>query len=479
MNHGWEDIDFLHPSMYGRVIGKDGKHRKKLEDQFKVNLRYNKETIKLQIKGNRQDKEDIVGYLRSHFQSPAGYGPWETIFDSTWDNFPILMKKIDKNQSHWKRKYGIEITIDPHKKEISIRGPKDNKIKFKLNVYRQMMENEQIGTRDVFCIGLGEDDYIDVQQTNPNEDKFNISTEHSIGSMDLYDIYTFKDVFLDALVKAKKNIKEMSKKSKCFIMLHGGVVFSKLKPGRYTKKEVFSDDNSLLPYCRLNNRNLKIDALDGFQELRRIYRYDIAIFTPEPHIKIRYKLYLNDDHTKFITCEDAGDRKPRFQNVKSGPGSFEYPEKKFTRLDIVDPRNGLTTRLSVSACQEDLDYQRKLEFHHKKLRNVLENIKITRYNTLDISLPEMPTGYIVSFLRRAERMDYTIRNESTLIGTSSEELLLDYESSDSKDVMGIFFKDRDIDNTLASSDWQPEDIMKTYEMVLKRGHDFMQYLFGV
>lgn len=470
----WQAVEFLQPSIYGRVIGNKGSNLRRLEKQFDVKIRKNKKTNKLEIRGTSQNVSIAEEHLRMKYvnqnlakqtsavQTQASQistsqtavtsstdhkTSVEIILNSTWDDFTNVAEEIRRNKSSLESEYGVSITINEDMNEISAEGPKENRIRLTLHLYEMMIVRPPIGARKTFRIGYGQKSIL----RQPNN--------HS-----LYRIPGFQDMLLEALKKTKIKIQAFPE-SICYIMLHGGKVRN--DENRYHQSQ----------YKRLESDDLNINSMLGFQHVRKLYRYDLTIYTPHPPVKLRYKLYLDANHSKFITCKEAGDRKPSFANIPVGPGYFEYPDEKFVRLDIVDPANGLATRISVSICQripEAAKYCKRMNFHLNVLQGLLDNIKIDN-QSFDISLPEMPVGYIASFLRRSERNEYKSRQyRSTVVTTSVEKILKNSESYQNTDVIDIFFKDHDILDTLDSTDWYPEDILKRYEIVLKRGHDCLQ-----
>lgn len=446
-------------------------------------LSYSSYSVVANDDGSRDSYSSSIkpGITKLWDTSNAAHEQWHVLADSSWKNYSDVLNIIICNIKNLQIEFGISIHNDRGKQQVLMKGDKDNRNRFKVFLYNRMLRKLkpfQQDSKDIFCIGLSYESNIILRKVIRYPNLSYISTQDSLSSKSTYRIIK---LVRKALHDAKEKIQLSAlSNSLCCIMLHGGKMFSKMTSGTYTMKDVFVNSQQHMVYKRLVQGDLDIQKITGFHHIRTVYRYDMVIYTPEPMLRCRCKLYLRRDQNSaaFITCKEAGDSKPSFSNIPAWPVYFDIPGQKISRLDIVDPRNGLTTRVSVSVFEVDKEFESQLQTHLDVLQEkVFDNIKI-KEGTVDLDIPGMPDGYLLCYLRRSERKSYRLPVEGnrTILTTSTEKILCNYETTDDSEVMDIFIDDENIMDTLDHTDWEAKQVADDYQRVINLGNDYLQML---
>ena len=163
-----------------------------------------------------------------------------------------------------------------------------------------------------------------------------------------------------------------------------------------------------------------------------------------------------------------------------GHGYFATTSSTIANLDVIDPRDGLTTRIQSSIYVENPEEEVDLNQHLQKgLSSFFENIVIDPSVTnhpdaeshnirQEIHLPEVPQGYQVVYFRRTVRKTYQFDQNNTL-STSQEKVFIEnYRySRGSPDVTDIFFERSEMNEMLKERNWQPDLLIEEMKKLLE------------
>lgn len=101
----------------------------------------------------------------------------------------------------------------------------------------------------------------------------------------------------------------------------------------------------------------------------------------------------------------------------------------------------------------------------------------TTPDDIEINIPELPNGYIISYMRRSVRTAYRFAGSNTL-RTSEEKVFVQMEQLYGRqtDVVDVFIENENVGELLEEDEWQPEEVAAEMESVLKFSDVMLQYL---
>ena len=256
-----------------------------------------------------------------------------------------------------------------------------------------------------------------------------------------------------------------------------GRTFSQLKPLTYPSEDQSFKDS--LIYQKFTHANLNMDKLKS--QLERIESkgwYELFIYTPKPFHKIRYRIFLSNDQLCFIANEEAGVNGNELRNIRKGPGYFVNSDMLKNRFDLIDPENGMTTRVNtfiyndIQSDKEVLDSGNQLDEddfnHHLEILAPMFNGITIRQN--EISIPDLPQGYNLIYLRVTSTSYCFGENGENILRTSEENVFIQEDNffpPNQTDVVVLFFENEVINNLLKENDWQPSQVVDEMANLIK------------
>ena len=97
---------------------------------------------------------------------------------------------------------------------------------------------------------------------------------------------------------------------------------------------------------------------------------------------------------------------------------------------------------------------------------------------MDIKIPDLPDGYVISYMRRSVRTAYRFAGSNTL-RTSEEKVFVQKEQifgRQSANIVDVFIENENIRELLEEEDWQAQEVVDEMENVLKFSDVMLQYL---
>ena len=134
-------------------------------------------------------------------------------------------------------------------------------------------------------------------------------------------------------------------------LVHAGRMFSNLQPRTYPSQSQRFQKS--LYYQRLTPADLDIVKMASLPKINEYSRYDLRIVTPRPFYSIRYKIFLaqkkegGSGEICFIPNEEAGVNENEFRSIREGPGYFSTSDVRTSAINLIDPENGMTTRVDT------------------------------------------------------------------------------------------------------------------------------------
>ena len=105
--------------------------------------------------------------------------------------------------------------------------------------------------------------------------------------------------------------------------------------------------------------------------------------------------------------------------------------------------------------------------------------KISDSSGLNVELPDLPTGYRVSFLRLSERTLYHF-SDNTGIVLSKEDFQVGYKNpkdlNSNPDNIDVFFVNDHLNEMVDSNEWEIDEIMNEIEKTLIFSDQIKQFL---
>ena len=314
------------------------------------------------------------------------------------------------------------------------------------------------------------------------------------------------DLLLEAFQITKKEQKKMARtgpgelsSSVAKYLVHAGQMFSSQQPGTYpSQSQSFLKS---LDYQRLTPADLDIAKIESLPKINEYSRYDLRIVTPRPFHSIHYKIFLVRKEREgrgelcFITNEEAGVNENEFRSIREGPGYFSTSDVNTAKINLIDPENGMTTRVRNLIYVDSQSDEENLKHHLKSLAPFFNGITIRqngqddstlnnddveethRYQEISIPETELPPGFRLEYVRRVTRAEYRF-TEQNILRTSKEIVFRQedkYFNRNQSDVVDLFFENKVIDDILKGEDWQPAQAVDEMKKLLKFSNTMLEY----
>lgn len=142
-DESWETVDFLEPKYFGKIIGKNGYHIKRLEKRFGLQMKKDEQQNKIVMKGNEESKNEALVWFQDFVASKEFKKSKSEENESTnsidedewWESVDFLHPKyfgkiIGKGGQHIKelqKKFNVKMRKDELKNKIVMKGDKKAK----------------------------------------------------------------------------------------------------------------------------------------------------------------------------------------------------------------------------------------------------------------------------------------------------------------------------------------------------------------
>ena len=441
---GWLELDFVSRDLIG-LFGKRGETIKRLENNLNVKLKVNRDRTKLFIQDNPKTHPEIEQVI-------------EELAQSVW--------LIQMKNSHPNCRRFLCITGNPES-ILTVQSPHDSTLSCLRNHPSLVDENDT--TRQQA------DHLLKAFQITKEEQKKMVKTESSGEYPGPYANY----------------------------LVHAGKMVSMKPPGTYpSRSESFQ---RALVYQRFTPADLDIVKIQSLPKINEYSRYDLTIITPKPFHRIRYKIFLARKEEDgggslcFITNEEAGVNENEFRRIREGPGYFSTSDVKTAAIDLIDPENGMTTRVNTFIYVDSKSDEENLKHHLKTLAPFFNGITIRQngqddsnlnddgveegsaiveaHRYQEISIPELPPGFGLKYFRRATRAAYRFAGRN-ILRTSKETVFIQEDTlfnRNQSDVVDLFFENQAIDDVLKGRDWKPSHVVDEIEKLLKFSNTMLAY----
>jgi len=354
----WKEIAFISSEMIGFVIGKGGETIKGFEETYQV--KFKSEEGKMYIYGdlesenNKMAIEGLHELLKSKGdQQKSKASKRQSVNKDGWlivRHFPskligMVIGKKGREVERLRQFYKLDITTIEEGRAtfLAIKGG-DEASRACFDCYLRSIAGKVLTLRKQFFLGSPTE--IVVTDTHHQNSKLR---SISLGDNNVYDTIDrlYKNIpgLRKTMIKALEKMKlELSKNIDgiCNYYVHAGKFLSPRDPGIYPLNGFNHKD--LLVYQRLVKGDLNLDKIQKLPMISQFIRYDMSIFTPDPQIRIRYRLFLAKENgiLKFITYRQAGLREIDILPIKQEyqRGYFGLMEQKISALDIIDPETG-------------------------------------------------------------------------------------------------------------------------------------------
>ena len=495
----WESVEFLDSKYFSEIIGKCGNHIKDLQSRFGLQMRKDEKINKIVIKGDEeakcQVKEWLMNFVSKKEQAsvrkrsmPANNVDlgWHSIDFISSQYFGSVIGKGGANIKKIEKEYDVSLRVDKDINKIVVNG--SDKARYEVEQYFKSFISIKLeryviktGVKKIFFVGLKPDDTV-VMNTVTCKDfqhcqivKFN----NTLGTEKRYiNIPNFENALMDALQIAKTHIDDNPNHAVCDILLHGGKMHYQVQPGSYKVSDLQKSKSYI--YERLSQELLTFEKVENLPEVRTIIRYDVQICTPEPFVKLRYKIYIatdEDGNPKFLTSEEAKLSNGSISNITSGPGYFFNKCSPIAKFDIVDPMSNITTRLNIDVFYSDAEHDSLISKHMKVLKTVFfDQIKLTKSdNEFDLYLTDLPAEYVMTFYRRSDRNDYLFAS-TNILRTSQEKIIYADNNCNGESVTDVFFVSEIINTLFQTTDWTVKEVSECFKTTLEFSDKMIQYL---
>ena len=420
----WFELDFVGEEFIGAVIGPNGDYIKRLERKLNVKLKVRNKTT-LFIQGNPRTD-------------------------------PEIGKAVD--------------VLNRHVWEIRLKH-------FRSSSYRKLT-----------CFVGGDADNISTIQSPHVSTLSCLNNQPNDGESDEEQV---KDIIAKAFQITKDKQDEMISNQRgeslepiAGYVVHTGRIFSRMPPGTYCAQS--QSFQKSLAYQRLTPNDLDIVKMETLPKIKEYSRYDLNIFTPKPFHDIRYKIFLSREKNGelcFITYQEAGINENEFRNIREGPGYFSMSNNRLSAVDLVDPENGITTRINTFIYADNKADEENLKHHLKILAYFFNEITIRKADDQrtnedqEISIPQIPPGFGLKYLRRTIRKTFRF-TDGHILRTSKEKVFIDkdsYFNDNQSEVVDLFFENKDMDDVMKGIHWQPSHVVDKMQNLLEFSNKMLKF----
>lgn len=390
-----------------------------------------------------------------------------------------FLNEIKEDEQYYELLNGINIEIKD--REVYVKGDEAKQIKFTVflrhKIITKAMFHESNDQKKSFILGLSLNQVIQLDKSQ------RLPKCSSTASFPLIQPFTsmYQSIpdLKPELVKALYALKDemASSYGELSLKFHFGQAFFNLKPGKYKVAEIERNQYAI-KYQRIDEATItSILPIQNWIVRKKGCRYDFRIYTPEPYIDIRYKVFLVEDDNGSTVFKGIQDAKQVMEILKEGPGFLTWPEAGVKRFDIVSPKKDLDLRLRIKMFKSNSDYEEKIKYHLEYLQNNFFSKLKTVPRSFKLEYPELSDGYVLSYCRQSVRETYSVPSTSLEVKLSNETILVNYDRYDSSvDVFDVFVEDVNVKKALDGNQWSPDDIADRYESVFNFGKQILDLL---
>ena len=467
-----------------KLLAGGGDNIKDLQSTLQLEICVNNEHQTLHVRGSEDGKHKFKDWL-------------ERLTSATWDVIEFVEKKnigpiVGKNGTNVKKieeMYDVKVKVEDNK--LWINGGEEEKrdalVWFKqyiLTIHFELVFKSS-ETIKLFFVGLECKDKVILKKSDHNRDCV-IDSANSCFSLKEITFQNMPELKLaceEALLNTRKMLDTASMNYQCRVLVHTGNIYFKNDPGCYTVQELLN--NPLVNFTCMSKESIYLKKLHELElsTVRKYIRFDIIMVNQEENFKMRYKIFLNvssDGHISVIDINDLEHENQRYYDLQAGPGYFFNMTKRTTRIDIVDPRTSLTTRINILLISEDEEYEDKLKRHVEILREggFFENINISKQSSKwELEIPELSNSWYISSYRRSERNDYSVESTSHILRLTRDcSRVRNPISNEGTDLTDMFFINIGLQNLFVNNEWSVEEALKGIEKTLLYSSRVMKYI---
>ena len=514
-----EELDWLTSEFYGLIIGKGGSTVSKIKALSGADVFINtKGSGKSFLKGDQEQREtarrmisetiaesksykkcrgDFGGGSHGNYDNSFGKGWLELDFVSE-DDISMVIGKNGETIKRVQNKLNVNLKVKDQKLFIQGDPKTDPEIKeaiVELDQFVWTMKERRVANQNCrkFLYIAGNPESISTVQSPHVPTLSCLRNPPSLVNENETTQQQVADHLLKAFQITKTKQNEMVRTGTgelpspvASYLVHAGRLFSRLQPGKYPSQS--QRFQSSLVYQRLTPADLDIVKMAKMPKINEYSRYDLTIIT---HLdeQIRYKIFLarkgegGEGELCFITNEEAGVNENEFRSIREGPGYFSTSYEKTAAIDLVDPENGMTTRVDTFIYGDSQSEEETLKHHLKSLAPFFNGITIRQYDSnfnegsrdqrdQEISIPEiedLPPRFRLNYFRRVTRAEYHFA-EQNILRTSKETVFVQDDksfNSTQSDVVDLFFENKAVDDVLKGKDWQPTKVVDEMKKLLQ------------
>ncbi|XP_057302361.1 uncharacterized protein LOC130636601 [Hydractinia symbiolongicarpus] len=339
------------------------------------------------------------------------------------DYFSEIIGKKGENIKRLNKEFGVRLRVDWKKIKIHVIGNRKSKLKvrayFQLFVHLKKEVRRHKPRRMCFIAGCSSSDIVSLIKANcTNEHKhleIKVLKPLADSSKTFSNIENFENTIEKILFDAKSDLTKNANVIYDFMVHHGQFHYLG-KSGECSVGNLLSSTKRV--FEKLNLTALKFDGLTLQRCEKSFTRVDMKIHAQRTGVELRYVLFIDEEFSSFLTCEDIGQDR-HFYQAKVEDGYFSTEKVCKSTIDVVDPTSNMSIRTLVNSYETTPSALEVLNAHISPLKNFLGSIQLSKDSPIGVKYRDIPEGYMIYYLRKSERSSYKLA-KSTILRTSKE-----------------------------------------------------------
>ena len=369
---------------------------------------------------------------------------------------PLFLSYLEQNILVLEARYKIKLRVDTSRKKIFVSG---NNLKFRIFLWF----GSQYCIKKIFFVGSNRHTTVDLTLSTScmykGKDQHCLITK--VENLNCSAVKSFKDVpylkcrLEEALETASQKLTN-NINLVCSTWIQLGVMHYNHRPGKG-----FLPNKDLLK-CRVyedaEEQLLNLNKIKSLPTRGNSVRYDIKIYPKDISACLKYRIYVDEMKSIFIPVNEIdSEDKIQYCQINIGPGILSMLNPPLAKLDVVDMRKNLSTRISLYITSCGQAEQEKLKKHSENLAPFLSGIKLKTSgdNNCDLIIPNVPEQYDLTYQRRCLITEYQYDINKSVRISSGEKIY-------------ISFINENLTNELArpTKSWNRGEIFRQFEETL-------------
>ena len=467
-------------------MGGIAKYISQNKKNFKFKTRFDRNDGLLYASGSKsrvaEAEKEIDTFLVREREKFTVDTPKKCIMEFNHSNIHKSVFNRIKDEVHY-YEYSNKINIEFVDRKIFVNGEESNEKKFTCFIRRILLSktnfSEGMDKKKAYIMGgFKPNQNIELKRSQHLKNASSIANCPNLRpfqSMYL-ELPGLQDEMVDALHKLKDQMK--SGYGELSMKFHFGRVFYYSDPGKHKVSDL--ERERVIRYQRLDKEFISSALPVGkWVKQKKKCRYDFKLYTPEPFVAFRYKLFLEVGTGGSTIFAERGFKgsKQMMELPEVAPGFLSWPEAGVARFDIVNPKKDLIIRLRIKMFKSNNQFKKYVEDHIGYLKkHFFDKLTINPGEDYLLNIPDLnpSDGYILAYCRKSVRETYKVPKTSLEVKVSNETILVNNDNYDSTtNILDVFIEDVDVTKKLDGNSWTPIDIANKFEGVFNFGKELL------